>query len=204
MQNNNTVSKNRVASVLRFFDGSLRSDLLIMVVFCFAGVLCKKLINPVANAITGALHIPGGISTAVALMFLVIAASLTKRKWSASAMGMMQAAMALAMGSMGSMGLLRPLAYLIPGIVIDLVMLIPEGKSGGLFTSRAKAFFANILSSVSAALFADFVVFHLPTKPLMAYLCVAALSGAVCGFVAGAVVAPIKDADEKRGKNEEG
>ena len=138
MQNNNTVSKNRVASVLRFFDGSLRSDLLIMVVFCFAGVLCKKLINPVANAITGALHIPGGISTAVALMFLVIAASLTKRKWSASAMGMMQAAMALAMGSMGSMGLLRPLAYLIPGIVIDLVMLIPEGKSGGLFTSRAK------------------------------------------------------------------
>ena len=204
MQNNNTVSKNRGASVLRFFDGSLRSDLLIMVVFCFAGVLCKKLINPVANAITGALHIPGGISTAVALMFLVIAASLTKRKWSASAMGMMQAAMALAMGSMGSMGLLRPLAYLIPGIVIDLVMLIPEGKSGGLFTSRAKAFFANILSSVSAALFADLVVFHLPTKPLMAYLCVAALSGAVCGFVAGAVVAPIKDADEKRGKNEEG
>ena len=204
MQNNNTVSKNRVASVLRFFDGSLRSDLLIMVVFCFAGVLCKKLINPVANAITGALHIPGGISTAVALMFLVIAASLTKRKWSASTMGMMQAAMALAMGSMGSMGLLRPLAYLIPGIVIDLVMLIPEGKSGGLFTSRAKAFFANILSSVSAALFADLVVFHLPTKPLMAYLCVAALSGAVCGFVAGAVVAPIKDADEKRGKNEEG
>ena len=202
MQNNNTVSKNRVASVLRFFDGSLRSDLLIMVVFCFAGVLCKKLINPVANAITGALHIPGGISTAVALMFLVIAASLTKRKWSASAMGMMQAAMALAMGSMGSMGLLRPLAYLIPGIVIDLVMLIPEGKSGGLFTSRAKAFFANILSSVSAALFADIVVFHLPTKPLMAYLCVAALSGAVCGFVAGAVVAPIKDADDHGGNNE--
>ncbi len=202
MQNNNTVSKNRVASVLRFFDGSLRSDLLIMVVFCFAGVLCKKLINPVANAITGALHIPGGISTAVALMFLVIAASLTKRKWSASAMGMMQAAMALAMGSMGSMGLLRPLAYLIPGIVIDLVMLIPEGMSGGLFTSRAKAFFANILSSVSAALFADLVVFHLPTKPLMAYLCVAALSGAVCGFVAGAVVAPIKDADDHGGDNE--
>ena len=202
MQNNNTVSKNRVASVLRFFDGSLRSDLLIMVVFCFAGVLCKKLINPVANAITGALHIPGGISTAVALMFLVIAASLTKRKWSASAMGMMQAAMALAMGSMGSMGLLRPLAYLIPGIVIDLVMLIPEGMSGGLFTSRAKAFFANILSSVSAALFADIVVFHLPTKPLMAYLCVAALSGAVCGFVAGAVVAPIKDADDHGGDNE--
>ena len=202
MQNNNTVSKNRVASVLRFFDGSLRSDLLIMVVFCFAGVLCKKLINPVANAITGALHIPGGISTAVALMFLVIAASLTKRKWSASAMGMMQAAMALAMGSMGSMGLLRPLAYLIPGIVIDLVMLIPEGKSGGLFTSRAKAFFANILSSVSAALFADLVVFHLPTKPLMAYLCVAALSGAVCGFVAGAVVSPIKDADDHGGDNE--
>ena len=202
MQNNNTVSKKRVVSVLRFFDGSLRSDLLIMVVFCFAGVLCKKLINPVANAITGALHIPGGISTAVALMFLVIAASLTKRKWSASAMGMMQAAMALAMGSMGSMGLLRPLAYLIPGIVIDLVMLIPEGKSGGLFTSRAKAFFANILSSVSAALFADLVVFHLPTKPLMAYLCVAALSGAVCGFVAGAVVAPIKDADDHGGDNE--
>ena len=45
-------------------------------------------------------------------------------------------------------------------------------------------------------------MFHLPTKPLMAYLCVAALSGAVCGFVAGAVVAPIKDADDHGGDNE--
>jgi hypothetical protein len=58
-----------------------------------------------------------------------------------------------------------------------------------------KSFIANIASSVSAALFADIVVFHLPVKPLVVYLCLATVSGAICGFIAGAVSASI---DKKR------
>ena len=189
MQKSNMVHKYKVSVSARLFDGSLKSDIFIMIALCFAGVFCKKLINPLANSVTDALHVPGGISTAIALMFLVIASGITGRKWCASAMGLMQAVMALSLGTVGSMGFLMPLAYLIPGIVIDIVMLIPNNT---YFSVRLKAFIANIIGSVSAALFADIVVFHLPAKPFMVYMCLAALSGAVYGFLAGAVIAPVK------------
>lgn len=197
MQENNTVKKNRTI-VSTLFDGSLKSDIFIMLVLCFAGVFCKKLINPFANTVTDSLHVPGGISTAIALMFLVIASGITGRKWCASAMGLAQVVMALALGSMGSMGLLMPLAYLIPGVVIDLVMLVPENR---IISLMGKSFIANIASSVSAALFADIVVFHLPVKPLVVYLCLATVSGAICGFIAGAVSSSI---NKKKNEENEG
>ena len=188
MQDNNTAKKKKLTFVSSLFDGSLKSDIFIMIVLCFAGVFCKKLINPFANTVTDSLHVPGGISTAIALMFLVIASGITGRKWCGTAMGLAQAVMALALGSMGSMGLLMPLAYLIPGVVIDLVMLIPENK---FFSLMVKSFIANLTASVSAAVFANMVVFHLPTKPLVVYLCLAIVSGAICGFIAGAVSSSI-------------
>ncbi len=96
-------------------------------------------------------------------------------------MGIMQAGAALALGSVGSMGMLMPLAYLIPAVVIDIVMLVP-----GEFV-RLKAYAANILSSVSAAVFANLVVFRLPGKACTVYIMLAALTGAIMGFAAGII-----------------
>ncbi len=185
--------KNKVEAV-SVNRNSLLSDFKIIIICCFAGVFCKKLINPYANVVTDALHVPGGISTAISLMFLVIAAGVTGRKWSASLMGFMQAAAALAMGSVGSMGLLLPLSYIIPGVVIDLVMFIGGNVR---LSGRICVFFACILSSVSAALFANIVVFHLPMKVLTVYLCLAALSGAVCGGIAGVVIYSLEMTDRE-------
>ena len=193
-QINDIAAEKSKADFLGFSRNSLASEMIIMLIFCFAGVFCKKLINPFANTVTDAIHIPGGISTAVSLMFLVFASGITTRKWNASAMGFLQGAVALAMGSVGSMGFLAPLAYIIPGAVIDIVMMV--GQKVNLPVSL-KAFAANVLSSLSAALFADIVVFHLPAKVLTMYLLVAAFSGAICGGVAGAAAASFKKARKK-------
>ena len=201
MRNESMTSEKKRTVVPGFGKNSLVSDLLIMVVLCFAGVFCKKLINPAANVVTDSLHVPGGISSSVSLMFLVIAAGITKRRWSASAMGIMQAGTALAMGSMGSMGYLLPVAYVVPGVVIDAIMLIGEKIH---LSSRVSAFIANILSSVTAALFADLVVFHLPVKPLTVYLCLATLTGSICGYIAGTVISMINDKKNSGGDNQDG
>ena len=50
------------------------SKLNFMALCCVLGLFTKKLINPLANVITEALHIPGGISTGFSIMFLVVAA----------------------------------------------------------------------------------------------------------------------------------
>ena len=160
-------------------------DCIFMLVLCVAGVLAKKAINPTANMVTDFLHIPGGISTALSLMFLVIGAGLTKGRWNAGIMGLLQGISALMMGSVGSMGVLIPMAYFLPGVAIDLMMLLPFKTASGM---RVKAFLANIASSLSAAVFADIMVFHLPAAVLTVYLFVAALSGAICGYLAGEVI----------------
>jgi hypothetical protein len=198
MQKDNTAVKNKRTDILRFFNNSLISEIVFMIICCIAGVFCKKMINPYANMITDALHVPGGISTAVSLMFLVIASGVSSRKWSATIMGIMQASAAMAIGMVGSMGLLFPLAYIIPGVVIDLVMMIPFKNRISL---RIKALAANIFGSISAALFADIVVFHLPLKALVVYLCLAALSGAICGLFAGLLICPLTKI--KRGTDED-
>ncbi len=198
MMHNKKLADNKLRGIAIFFNkNSLLSDIVIMILCCIAGLLVKKMINPFANMITDALHVPGGISTAFSLMFLVIASGITVRKWNASIMGSMQALAALSIGMVGSMGILMPLAYLIPGVVVDLVMLIPEKK---IFSVGTKAFLANIISSVSAALFADIIVFHLPIKPLTVYLLLAAVSGAICGFMAGVVIEAVEKA--KNNQNE--
>lgn len=167
----------------------------LMLVCCVAGVLVKKAINPAANMITDFLHIPGGISTAVSLMFLVIGAGMTKGRFNAGIMGMTQGFAALSVGMVGSMGFLLPVAYVVPGAAIDLAMLLPLPQEWG---RRVKAFLANIAGSVAAALFADIAVFHLPSLALTVYICVAALSGAVCGYVAGSILAGMEKISANR------
>ena len=164
-------------------------SIIILVACSIVGIFIKHLINPMCNIITGILHVPGGISTSVSLMFLVTAYGVTEKKWSATFMGLTQGITALAIGMMGSMGPLMSFAYLIPGVVIDLVMLMPIDRRIGMFL-------ANTLASIAAALFANLVVFHLPIMVLLVYVCLSAVTGATCGIMAGFVTGIIKNKGE--------
>ena len=165
-------------------------NLFFLILCGVTGVFIKHLINPIANTITTYLHIPGGISTAVSLMFLVLAATVSNKKWCATLMGAIQGFTALYIGMVGSMGILIPLAYILPGISIDLIMLLPKNK---IFPMKMKAFLANIFSSLTAALFANFLVFRLPISILSFYLAIAALSGGLCGLLAGFISKKMKN-----------
>ena len=159
--------------------------LIFMALCCDLGVFSKKLIVPAANLITDFLHIPGGIGAGFSLMFIVIAAAFVPRFGAATLMGAVQSGVALCMGTVGSMGALAPVGYILPGIAIDLVMLIARKAQLGR-VERLTA--ANICASVSACLAANMIVFRLQGATLALYVCVAALSGAVCGVLAGACV----------------
>jgi uncharacterized membrane protein YfcA len=80
----------------------------------------------------------------------------------------------------GSMGALAPIGYILPGIVIDMVLLgagkLPGRRCKGILT-------ASILSSVTACLTADLIVFNLNGIVLLVYTLVAAASGSICGLL---------------------
>ena len=176
-----------------------------MALCCVLGLVTKKLINPFANIITESLHIPGGISTGFSIMFLIIAQEMvwenSSRNQNTNAcskkapshfvkhcgalMGIVQGCLALCLGRVGSMGLLAPIGYIVPGIAIDLIYYI-SNRFG--FNRTERMVFANALAAVMASIVANIIVFSLRGPVLWLYLCVSATSGTVYGFLGVAVV----------------
>ena len=193
------------------------SDLNFMALCCVLGLFTKKLINPLANVITDSLHIPGGISAGFSIMFLVVAAEVVrggKRRWCGpdslsgiqkrkmcetgdyrkhcgTLMGAVQGFLALCLGRIGSMGLLAPLGYLVPGMAIDLVYCLGERFC---LERTERMVFANALAAVTASVTANVIVFRLWGPALLLYVCVSAVSGTVYGFLGSAVAGRLKQA----------
>lgn len=159
--------------------------MLFLALCCDFGLFAKQLIAPAANIITDALHIPGGVGTAFSLMFVVIAAAMVPRFGCAAIMSVVQSLLALALGRVGSMGALSPIGYIAPGICIDLLLRITKRLP---LTDRLVL--TNSLASACASLTANLIVFRLTGAPLMLYLSIAAVSGALCGLL-GAKIVPL-------------
>lgn len=155
--------------------------LIFLALCCDLGLFSKRIIAPIANIITGSLHIPGGIGTSFSLMFLVIAAMLIPRFGCATVMGAVQSVLAIAMGMVGSMGILTPIGYIVPGIIIDCVVYV-SGKMH--WEALTTAVLANMLAAAAAGFTANMIVFRLRGIPMLLYIAVALTSGAVCGALA--------------------
>ena len=159
--------------------------LIFMALCCSLGLFVKKLVNPLANVITEALHIPGGISTGFSIMFLVIAAEIVMIKRCGTMMGTVQGFLALALGRVGSMGILAPIGYIVPGIAIDLVYALQKY----LKLSRIeRMMLANGLAAVMASVTANVLVFHLKGPVFWLYLCVSLTSGSIFGYLGSIMV----------------
>lgn len=159
--------------------------LIIMALCCDLGLFSKRLIAPAANVLTDALHIPGGIGTSFSLMFLIVAVGVMPKFWCGTVMGAIQSLIALSLGMVGSMGALSPIGYIVPGFVIDCVML--AARKTGIGTEHA-AVPANMLSAAAASITANFIVFRLSGVVLALYVSVALTSGAICGVLGGELI----------------
>ena len=159
--------------------------LIFMALCCTLGLFVKKLVNPLANVITEALHIPGGISTGFSIMFLVVAAEIVMMKRCGVMMGAVQGFLALTLGRIGSMGILAPLGYIVPGITIDVVYSLQKYLK---LSRTERMMLANGLAAVMASVTANVLVFHLRGPVLWLYLCVSLTSGSIYGYLGSLVV----------------
>lgn len=161
------------------------STLIFMALCCVLGLITKKLVNPFANIVTEALHIPGGVSTGFSIMFMVIAKEVVCTKFGGTMMGTVQGFLALALGRIGSMGFFTPIGYIVPGVMIDLSYVL-----GKYFKWKQveRMVFTNSLAALMASVTANVLVFHLRGPVVWLYFCVSATSGALYGFL-GTIVA---------------
>lgn len=159
--------------------------LLFMALCCDLGIVVKKLIGPYLNIVTDAMKIPGGFTAGISLMFIVAAALFVPKFGCGTLMCAIQSGIALALGSVGSMGALAPIGYIVPGLVIDCTLWLCRRLS---VRTQLAAVLANIMASVAACLTANLIVFRLHGIPLALYAAVSAFSGSVCGVMASGIV----------------
>ena len=165
--------------------------LIFMALCCDLGIIAKKLVSPVANVITDHLHIPGGIGTSFSLLFIVVAAFIVRRFGAGLLMGLVQSGIAFLLGSVGSMGALAPLGYAVPGLVIDVCVLLLDRTA---LDQSIQVTVTCALASVTACIIADIIVFGLHGAVLALYACVACISGIVCGLIAALLIRYLKKA----------
>ncbi len=151
-----------------------------LMAFCLLLGLCaKKIVSPVTNVLTDFFRIPGG-SAAVgfSLAFLVIGRELVPVMGAGTAMGFVQALLAIALGFSGYQGPLALVTYTLPGLVIDLTAWGMK-KRGLLYF-----ILVSVLACQASALMSNLLVFHLSGVALLLWQLVAACSGVVGGACA--------------------
>ncbi|MBR5284712.1 MAG: hypothetical protein IKU27_06675 [Clostridia bacterium] len=158
---------------------------------CGLGLFGKRLVAPIANMITGWLRIPGGIGTAFSLMFLALAGTLAPSRWCCTKMAVVQSMLAVSFGMVGSMGVLAPIGYIMPGLLMDGIFLLARRCSLPVGDAMV---IANAVGSLAAAMTANIIVFHLWGIILLVYGCVATLSGTLFGLLGGILADKLRPA----------
>lgn len=154
-------------------------DLIFMAICVALSLVTKRLISPLTNGLTDFFRIPGGsLATGFSLMFLIIGKRIVSIPFAGTLMSVVQAMLALALGFSGAQGAMAVFSYVAPGLLIDgLAMTMKTGHP-------LYCFVTGILSCIASALVSNLLAFHLAGISLVLWLLLAALSGAVGGFIA--------------------
>lgn len=156
-------------------------DLVIIAMMAAIGVAVKPLVVSLVHIVTGPLFIPGGaVAGGFYMMWLVMGAGLVQRKGAATLVGLVQGIIVIATGVYGTHGIISLVTYTLPGLAVDLVLLVSRQPPRGKMTM----FLGGIAANLCGVVLSNLVFFRLPLFPLMLCLCAGALSGALGGLLA--------------------
>jgi len=158
------------------------------------GIAVKSVIVPLIHIITGPLYIPGGVvAGGIYMMFLVLAVSLTGIRGAASLCGLCQGIMVLIIGTAGSHGVFSLLTYTLPGIAVDLLMLLIRHKGCCAICCFFSGLVANLTGTISVYLLQlSSMLFSLPFVPLVLIFAACTLSGGLGGLLAWTITKQLR------------
>ena len=161
-------------------EGYTLRDFLIISLLAALGVATKPLLNPLSRFLLGTFAIPGGVFFGgLYMMWLALARGIVGKAGSATFTAFIQGGMALVLGLVPIGGILSVLIFLLPGVSVDLVFLIPGGaKRYRLCRFILACLAANVIGITMVALVGGIV-----QRPLILLVIIGALSGGLGGLV---------------------
>jgi hypothetical protein len=165
------------------------NELLIITFMASIGLAIKPIVVPLIHMITGPLMIPGGaLAGGFYMLWIVIGAALVDKKGSATLIALVQAIIVMISGTFGTHGFISLFTYLLPGIMIDVFLIISRRSIKTITTF----FICGVIANVSGTYLSNLVFFRLPVVPLLFSLASASLSGGLGGIVAYKIFYKIK------------
>lgn len=173
----------------KIFSGFSLYHLLLVAIMAALGIAAKSVIVPLVHLITGPLFIPGGVvAGGIYMLFIVLAASLTSMRGAGLLCGLCQGVMVMIIGMAGSHGAFSLISYSIPGLAVDIIMLLLARKEPNLLGCVISGMAANL----TGTLVVNSAFFSLPAIPLVLSISAGALSGGLGGVIAWQVTKQLK------------
>ena len=167
-------------------------DLILIAAMAALGIAVKTVVSPIIHTASAPLFIPGGaLGGGIYMMWLVLAVGLTGKCGSATLAGLVQAILIILTGGSSSHGLLSLVSYTMPGLAIDVWLLISRHR----LCCLPCAFVSCILANLCGTLAVNMIFFSLPTVPLLLSLAAAAFSGGIGGVLAWHLLSALRRFD---------
>ena len=179
----------RLQKALRRF--SIR-DLIIVSAMAALGLAVKAVVSPLIRLVSASLFIPGGaLAGGIYMMWLVLSVGITGKRGTATLTGLVQGILAILTGIGGAQGLFSLVSYTLPGLAVDLWLLISRHRACCLPCAFISCILANIVGTTAVNL----AFFRLPLIPLLLSLAAAALSGGLGGVLTWNLLLALKKFD---------
>lgn len=160
-------------------------DLVVIALTSALGIAIKPIIVPLVHIITGPLYIPGGAAAGgFYMLWIVLGIGITRKIGTGTLIGFIQALLVIITGAYGTHGAISIITYTIPGLLVDIGVIILRHK----FLNPAGFFTLGILANISGTFLSSLVFFRLPLIPMLLSLSVASLSGGLGGLIAYKIV----------------
>lgn len=156
-------------------------DLVIMAIMAAIGIAIKPVVVPLAHIVAGPLMIPSGaFAGGLYMMWLVIGYGIVKKPGTATTIAIVQAIIVMITGVVGSHGVMSLFTYTLPGVAMDLALLL----TGHRVCCRGCSVMAGAVANATGTACVNVVFFQAPGVYLILILSVALLSGGIGGLAA--------------------
>ena len=167
-------------------------DLILIAAMAALGIAVKAVVTPLIQLASAPLFIPGGsLAGGLYMMWLVMAVGITGKRGAATLAGLVQAILVLLTGIGGSHGLFSLVSYTLPGVAIDVWLLVSRHR----LCCLPCAFVSCILANLCGTFAVNLIFFRLPTIPLLLSLAAAAFSGGLGGVLSWHLLGALRKFD---------
>ncbi len=174
--------------VKKFLQQFTTSDLVIIALLSAGGIATKPFVRALAQIFTGSVIPIGTVAGIFYMLWIVLACCIVQKRGTAVLVGIVQSVLVVAFDMLGNRGLANLLVYIVPGITLELVMLLFPRYVSSFFSSLTAGGVANATGAVIVGWF----FLRLPAIPLLGSAVVSYIFGGLGGIIAYKLYAIVK------------